>query len=234
MNIYDTKLIKLSYFNNSKFIELTNEEKERFAFKYHLVHERMPFKRNLSIKINNIINDGLITLIKENREGFINQLYVDFIENLVINMSGFRFRNRELSYHDSFIFKDEEKLFKMLDLFLNYYNNNYPIELDSEVFKNHYDYRYNKDFVEIWDVFHQTYCDNQHEWLYSCIIKKTLIYFISHNELIRDKDLYELIINKLLEDKSLMDYYRMNYKNREGEIPKDLIIRYKQNNKIIT
>ena len=234
MNIMDSKLIKFTYINNPKFIELTNEEKERFEFRYHLIHERMPFIRNLSIYINKVINIGLINLIKENREGFINQLYVDFVENLIINVSGHRLRDRKSSYRDGFIFSNEDHYYKMLNLFIDYYEIFRPQELDSKVFSNYYKYDYNKDFVELWYIYHDLYTNHKEDCFYLDIIKNLLVYFISHNELINEKGLYEEIIKSLFNNQSLLDYYRMNYKKREKEIPKDLIIRYRENNKIIT
>ena len=85
MSIYDNKLIKLTYINNPKFKELTKEQKDRFIYRYTIVHSRIPFLRNLSISINKAINEGIINLVKNNRDCLINQLYIDFIENLIIN-----------------------------------------------------------------------------------------------------------------------------------------------------
>jgi hypothetical protein len=44
---------------------------------------------------------------------------------------------------------------------------------------------------------------------------------------------YGDIIDKVLKDKSLLDYYRMNYKDNKRSIPKDLVKRYNMENKII-
>ena len=103
MDIISTTLLKANNMFNLDYIDLSKDEKQRFDNKYTLIHERMPFIRSLSTDINKTINKGLINLIKNNRECFINQIYIDYVENLICNVSGIKFRDRKRSYRNSFI-----------------------------------------------------------------------------------------------------------------------------------
>ena len=231
MSIYDNKLIKLTYINNPKFMELTKEQKDRFIYRYTIVHSRMPFLRNFSIDINKSINEGIINLVKNNRDCLINQLYIDFIENLIINMSGFKYRYRRLSYKDAFTFDCEDDYYKMVNLFVKFWE--YLVSEDmvgtsSIKLTKNYKEVYNNNFINLWREYHRILKGK--DPFFDKISRYLLIYFLTHNEVNCDYNLYYTIIKKLYYDKTLLDYYRMNYSNNEQAIPSDLIKRYNTNN----
>lgn len=231
MSIYNSNLLKLIYINNPKFIELTKEQKDRFIYRYTIVHSRMPFSRNLSIDINKSINEGIINLVKDNRDCLTNQLYIDFVENLIVNMSGFKYRYRKLSYKDAFTFNSEEDYYKMIDLFVKFFEYLVSEDLigrESIKLTKNYKEEYNNNFINLWSEYHRILKGK--DLFFDKISRYLLIYFLTHNEVNCDFNLYYTIINKLFNDKTLLDYYQMNYLSNEQAIPDDLIKKYKTNN----
>ena len=237
MNI-DNKLIKISYINNSKFKELSEDKKEIFINKFNLIHNRMPLKSNLSISINKTINNGLINLINDNRECFINQIYIDFIENIITNYGGYKFRNLKHNYEKGFIFNNEDDYYDTLLLFIKYFDELIPnynlINLMNLMNDKDYNFELNDSFIKIYMEYRAfVEFNKKNDPFYLDIIKHVLVHFISHDEMIKEILFYGDIIDKALKDKSLLDYYRMNYKDNKRSIPKDLVKRYNMENKII-
>ncbi len=231
-------IIRINYLNNQKFIELSQDEKNRFETKFNIIHDRIPFLRNMSFDINKIINTGLINLVKDKRENFINQIYMDFVENLVINFGGQLIRDRKHSYNEAFIFNNENDYYDTLSLFVDYVNSLIPnyslVNLMDMMNKKNYDFSKNEEFFKLFMWFRpEVEYFKKKDSFYTGVLKNLFIYFISRNELIVDYNYFSDLMNKLHDDKMLLDYYRMNYYNNEQEIPKDLIKRYNPNKKII-
>ena len=223
-------VIKLSYLNTPKFKELTSNEKERFTYRFDIIHDNLPVTRNLSPELNTIINDGLYKLVRENREGFINGLYTNFADQLIIRLGSKKFKYRKSSYNSAFNFKDQNDFYPMLTLFINYFESMHfsdrgitlpLLELDD-----------NNTFYQLWGIFNTLHKDNN-DLFNRDVIRYLFMYFLSHNDLIKEYKLFYDIINKFVDDKELNDYYRMNYQDNIKDIPNDLIKRFNENNKII-
>ena len=231
-------LLKINYINNSKFRELSKDEKDRFIYKHNIIHERLPFIRNVSFSINNIINNGLINLIHENREDFINQMYMDFVENLIISVGGTKYRYRKLSYKRSFMFNNENDYYRTFLLFIDYINSLIPnyslVNLMNLMNDKNYDFEKNQEFIKLF-MYYRPMVEyyQKSDSYYTNLIKHVLAYFLTSNELINNKELFSDIIGKLYDDKSLLDYYRMNYNDKDREVPKDLIKRYNKESILI-
>lgn len=231
-------ILKITYINNPEFRKLTSEEKDRFIYKHNIIHERIPFRRNISVNINNSINNGLINLIHENREDFINQMYMDYVENIVVNVGGTKYRYSKHSYEKSFNFNSEDDYFSTFLLFIDYVNSLIPnyslVNLMNLMNDKNYDFKKNEEFIKLF-IYYRPMVEyyQREDRFYTNLIKYVLAYFLSSNDLINNKELFSDLIERLFDDKSLLDYYRMNYKDKEKEVPKDLIKRYNKESIII-
>ena len=224
-------VIKLSYLNTPKFKELTSEEKDRFEYRFDIIHSNLPVNRNLSPSLNKIINNGLFNLIKDNREGFISGLYARFVDQLVIKMGTTKMLYRKSSYNSAYNFKNQNDFYTMFPLFISYFESMrfsdiglvLPIlEIDD-----------NYTFYQIWNIYNTLYQDYKDDFFNADVIRYIFIYFLSHNELIKDNKLFYDTVKRFGDDKALADYYRMNYYHNQKDIPEDLIKRYNEENKKI-
>lgn len=224
-------VIKLSYINTPKFKELTSDEKERFENKFTIIHDNLPVNRNLSLSLNKIINDGLYKLVKENKESFINGFYTKFVDQLIIRIGAVKMKNHEYSYSQAFNFNSQEDIYNIFNLFINYFESMHLsdigitlplLELDD-----------NNTFYQLWVLYHTLSKENDNDYFNMDIIRYLFMYFLSHNELIKEYKLFYDIVKRLIDDKELADYYRMNYQDNIKDIPNDLIKRFNENNKII-
>ena len=59
---------------------LSDKEKEIYNRKRKLVYKRMPLERKLSPSIRQIVDSGLIELIKNNNHYFVTDMYIDYLE----------------------------------------------------------------------------------------------------------------------------------------------------------
>lgn len=224
-------VIKLSYINTPKFQELTSEEKDRFEYRFDIIHSNLPINRNLAPNLNKIINNGLYKLVKENRENFINGFYTKFVDQLVVKMGTTKMIYRKSSYNAAYNFKNQNDFYTMFPLFISYFESMHFSDLGLTLPLMEIDDNYT--FYQLWNIYSTLYNDNKQDLYNADVIRYIFIYFLSHNELISDYKLFYDIVVKFVTDKSLSDYYRMNYQNNLKEIPEDLISRYNEESKII-
>ena len=167
-------VIKLSYLNTPKFKELTSEEKDRFEYRFDIIHSNLPVNRNLSPSLNKIINNGLFNLIKDNREGFISGLYARFVDQLVIKMGTKKMLYRKSSYNSAYNFKNQNDFYTMFPLFISYFESMrfsdiglvLPIlEIDD-----------NYTFYQIWNIYNTLYQDYKDDFFNADVIRYIFIY----------------------------------------------------------
>lgn len=219
-------VLRITYINKKAFKALTIAEKDRFTEKFDIIHNYLPFIRNFNPKLNNIINNSLINLVKNNRESFICELYVKFADQMVSKSHDQWIRDRGYTYKSAYNMETEHDFYEMMGLFTYYFETNY-----GEFNRRSINFRENKLFMNLWDIkFLKTV--KYTESFYIHIVWYLFRYFLSHNELISDVKLFDEITTMLAKNTTLMDYYRMNYNDDLIEtIPADLVKRYKYNQK---
>ena len=216
-------ILKFTYINSYDYQQLNDDEKNRFDKKIMIIYKNIPITRSLNRNLNQWIIKGLAHLVQANREEFICGIYVKFVDQLILKFPGDKVRCRAVSYKFGFDLVNDDDYYSAFKLFLNYYFQN-KYKLNFDVFDD--------DNEKVFE-FLMSYGDLSHlskDQTYLLCLQYLISYFLAHNELFNNRFFYfETIMNNLLCDQSLIDYYTMNgFSNTPNKLPIDLMKRYEE------
>ena len=222
MNKLRKSIIKIKFINNPKFMELSDDKKDLFYNKYHLVYNNIPVIDSLSLKNRRNINNGLLDSVNNNTSSYLNNFYMDYINRVLETPTGKVCKN--VLYNDFFNKHEKEELLNRIYLFVKYSYSGVHIRFLKE---ENDQYFYNlllniKDRFNYRELPSKTYKEFYEEILFHIVA-----YFTMHDELISNMDYFNQICN-FFEDniEMLFIHYTTNYNDKYRYIPEDLINKY--------
>lgn len=215
--------------DSSLLSDLTEEQKDLFNKEYSFIMKKLPLKRRFNTIIKKIITEGLIKRVKDNSGIYINNIYIEFIEDLIntphcINGETIK-RSPELVYQNYFNFDEEYMYYHTIKDYIKYYDKYYDARFDvfkreEECLKNEYGCHCCSSIKDLYIM----WCINKEEvtkvlenyydiHLFNNIIGGLLVYFMINNDLYHEHRLFDAICKYLLDNHEFfLDYYRLNYK----------------------
>ncbi len=231
--------------------ELSEREKRLFKKEYSFIKKNLPLRKRFSSKINNIIVTGLIKLVKNNSGYYINNIYLDFVDEIKVMTKKPTEYDR---YEYGFNFKSIESQYIVLLKFMNYYEDiikKGKVPCEFECVNNEYGNGLHFSVRNLHNCCNQYKIkmkeiseEKKYHQLYNSIIEYLLVHFMVNNNTFHEDVLYGNICQYLLDNYYyLLDYYKMNYclasnamfksqVNNYIMVINDLIDRYNKNEEI--
>ena len=199
--------------------KLTKQEKELFEKKKDVIYRRMKEKKKIHIGLDYIINHSLYTLVKSKNTDFICDMYMDFLEERILNTTErffTEYENRKKIYKRGLEYINYKSIFTKVYNFCKFLTNkyrsydwSYSIKFDnSKYYNTNWNLEDNRAIYElrnfVIELIHSETGDSYHLY-YNTALLKLMTFIILHKELLYNQEYYQKLLLSLEDNFSI--YY---------------------------